>query len=313
MDFLLQYLQHVAMEAGVRLDANETAVLARGLEFVRTQTYDIEYPELKARRFIPVARDVPAGAESFVYHQWDTVGMAKFVANYADDLPLVDTYAKEFVSAILTIGDAYQYSILDLQRAAKDPTIQINTRRARVAREAFEYKVDEVAAIGNTATGLPGFVNHPNVPDVSVVTGDWATASPQEILGDMHALVSAIRANNKTRHSPNTLLLPSAEFGLISQTYLSNDNNTTILKSFLANNPWITDVDEWDRLDTAGAEGAPRIMAYKRTPEVVELLLPQEFTELPPQARNLALMVPCWGRIGGIKFYRPLAAGYMDL
>src|SRR5690554_5233059 len=97
-----------------RLDSRETAMLARQLEYIKAQTYDVRYPAFKARTFIPVSTEVPPGAESITYRQWDQYGMAKVIANYADDLPLVDVVAREFTTKVKSLGEAYQYSIQDL-------------------------------------------------------------------------------------------------------------------------------------------------------------------------------------------------------
>ena len=75
----------------------------------------------------------------------------------------------------------------------------------------------------------------------------------------------------------------------------------------------ITDVDFWHKLDLADAAGTgPRMVTYQRDPEVLELVIPQEFEQFPPQARNLAFVVPCHARVGGVVVYYPLAIVYTD-
>jgi hypothetical protein len=297
---------------GVRLDANETAGLINTWNYARTGNYDIEYTALKARTLIPIANDVPSWAETFSYKSWDRVGMAKFIANYADDLPNVDAFAKEYYAKTHEIGDSYQFSIIDLERGRATGQYQIDTIRARIAREAFELKLEEVAAIGSADHNLTGLVNNANVPVVSAITGTWGTASAQQILADMNKLAQAVVDNTKELHPPDTIIMPATKFGLISTTTLSADNPTTVKTAFLANNPWIKNIDTWYKLNTAGVGNAARMMAYKRDPAVVELLITREFTEEQPQARNLSFVVNCHGRIGGVRFYRPLAAAYMD-
>ncbi|MCK6585953.1 MAG: DUF2184 domain-containing protein [Polyangiaceae bacterium] len=303
----------IAAEIGLRLDANETAVFARQLEFVRAQTYDIEYPELKARRLIPVANDVDPAAEEFTYRQFDFAGRTKVITNPADDSPLVDVQGKEFTSKIITLGDSYAYSVFDLQRASRVGW-QIDQKRAMAAREVAEFDLDDLAAVGNAETGLPGLLNHSDIQLTTADTGAWLTGpkTPLQIIGDMNKLAKAPFLATKERHAPDTMLLPTDHFGHIASTPMSVDNNTTILQFFLRNTPWIRNVEPWYRLATAGAGGATRSMVYRRSPLVMELLISQEFTQLPPQARNYAFVVPCFLRAGGLKLYRPLACRYMD-
>src|ERR1700753_1826899 len=67
-----------------RLDANETALFGRQLEYVSTRIRETKRPELKWRSFVPVSNEAPAGAETWSYTMWDAAGMAEIVTNYAD-------------------------------------------------------------------------------------------------------------------------------------------------------------------------------------------------------------------------------------
>lgn len=312
-EHIAQYLNSLTPAGERRLDARETAALTRQLEMVKSKTYDIQYPGLKARQFIPVSSEANTGANAITYRQWDQYGMAKVISNFADDLPRVDVSVKEFTTPVQSIGDAYGFSIQELRAAAMSGS-QLDTKRASAARRAFEACVDEIAAFGVPDAGLTGFLNHANVGSTSPDTGTWTGATtPANILRDMNKLVQAVIIQTKQVWTPDTLLLPTAAFALISQTFMSADNNMTILRAFLANNPYIKNVDQWVKLDLADAEGdGPRMVCYARNPEVVELEIPQEFEQFPPQWRNLEAVIPCHGRIGGTVIRYPLAMEYMD-
>ena len=60
-----------------RFDAGETAAFYRQLQFIETQIYETKYPQNRARTYIPVAANVPAGYEFFVWRIWDFAGQAK--------------------------------------------------------------------------------------------------------------------------------------------------------------------------------------------------------------------------------------------
>ena len=299
-----------------RMDAKFTAVLEDELEFIKSRTFDIQYPELKARMFIPVSNEVDPGAESITYRQWDEYGMAKIIANYADDLELVDALVEEFTSPVHSIGKAYQWSIQDMRRAAMSGS-RLDQRRALAARRAIERAIEQIAAFGSIGSdpsgGLEGFLNHSNVPLVPPVTGTWSTATSAQIVEDLNTLVSAVVTNTKETQLPDTIIMDQASFALVSQKPIAVDNQTTVLRSFLANNPYIRNIDTWFLSENADAGGTgPRLVCYKRDPEILSLEIPQEFEQLPPEARNLSFVVNCHARVGGVLMYYPLAVAYMD-
>lgn len=300
-----------------RLDANETMVLEKQLEFMRARTADIERPEFKARTLVPITSEVDPGAETWAYSQWDRVGMAKIVANYADDIPKVATFAKKFVQAIETIALGYGWSWLDLQRTAR-AGVPLRTRLANAVRDGFEQKIETIAALGITETGAPGLLNHPNVPTIAAAapaTGTDTTwqggdKTPLEVVDDLLAMENAVVNNTKGVRSADTLVLPLTHLNYIAQKsiYAAAPGNPmdTILSVFLSKSRTITNVEFWFYCDEADA-GDPLAIMYRRDPTVVHMELPLEQQELPPQAKNLSLEINSVGRIGGVAWEYPLA------
>ena len=312
-DFLARLQADVAQHCNIRLDAGETAALARQLEHVAARTYDIKYAELKARRFLPIDTSVDAGAEFYTYRQWDQFGMAKIITNYADDLPRVDVLAKEYPAPIKSLGASYGFSIQDMRRSAMSGS-QLDVKRAAATRRANEQAVDEIAAFGNADAGLGGFSNNANVPIVAPANAPWSTATPLEIVADVNTLVNSIVTATLETFTPETLLLDTASFGIINTRPMSatGDSDKTVLRFILDNNPYITNIDQWGKLTDAGAATVTRLICYKRDSEVLELVIPQEFEQFPPQPRNLEFVIPTHSRIGGVSIRYPLAVAYMD-
>jgi hypothetical protein len=90
LTFLLTTLGVFQSKEELRQDAKFTAVLAKQLEYVKSRTYDIVYPQFKGRMLVPVSNEADTGAETITYQQWDQFGIANILANYADDIELVD-------------------------------------------------------------------------------------------------------------------------------------------------------------------------------------------------------------------------------
>lgn len=314
----IELLRMTLATLGVRFDSDErqdamySAILARELEFVRARTYDIVYPEKKARSLIPVDSTVPPGAETISYDQWDLFGMAAVIANYADDLPMVDVMKERFSSVVQTIGDAYQWSIQDLERAAMTPGAKLSQRRAGAARMVIENRIEDIAAFGLPIGGLNGLLNHPNVSLVAPSTGGWSTATALQMVDDLNKLVEQIVTQTDETFPPNAVVMSSAQRGYMATKKFTN-TDTTALKWFLENNQYINEIETWSKCKLAnGAGTGPRIISYRRDPIVEELVIPKEFTQQPAQARNLSFVVPCHARIGGVVVYYPLALAYMD-
>jgi len=300
-----------------RLDANETAVLEKQLEYMRARTADIERPQFKARTLVPITSEVDPGAETWAYSQWDRVGMAKIVANYADDIPKVATFARKFVQAIETIALGYGWSWLDLQRTAR-AGVPLRTRLANAVRDGFEQKIENIAALGIAETGATGLLNHPNVPEIAAAAPAAGTdtswmggdKTPLEVVEDLLLMENAVINNTKGVRSADTLVLPLTHLNFIAQKsiYAAAPGNPldTILSVFLSKSRTITNVDFWHFCDEAD-NGDPLAIMYPRDPTVVHMEIPLEQQELPPQAKNLSLEINSVGRIGGVAWEYPLA------
>lgn len=308
------------MYDGRRVDANETAIFARQLEYIFTQTYDVEYPELQARSILPIISGIPSGAEQHTYSQFDSVGRAKFVENHDTDFPTVEAKGLQFTGKIKSIGAAYQYTLQEL-RAAAMANFQLDATKARMARLAVETLLDQVAAYGDAATGLLGLTNATNVPSTAKVGVAWndPAITPAIILRDVRAMFSKIWLGTKTTHRANTLLLDSANYDLLANTDFAIVSGTTtlvgsgnLLSYIQANVPGLQRIIPWQRLDTAGASSLARIMALDLNPNVLGLVVPQEFEQSAPQNAGFSTKILCHMRTGGVVVRYPLAVTYMD-
>jgi len=305
-----------------RLDANETALFGRDLEFISARLREVHSTTLKWRQFVPVSSEAPPGAETWSYRMWDSLGMAEIVANFADDIRRVAVTAKKQSYDIATYALGYDYSVLDIERAAM-AGVDYQNKEAEAVRVGFERRLEKLAATGQTGTNIKGLVNHPNVPIIAAAvvgaTSQWGTGTktPDDVLKDLMAAEDSILAATNGVESPDTLILPLSEFRYIQNTPLytgaGSDPTDTILSVYLARTAFVTSVDWWLPLDKADAAGTgPRGIWYRRDARYVHLELTMPPRELPPQAKNLALSVESWARAGGVAWEYPLSAVYMD-
>lgn len=309
-----------------RLDSNESAILADKLQHVKSRIYETRYPEFKATKLIPVSFEIAAGAESYVYYQYDEVGMAKIISDYAADLPRVDVYGKRFVGEIRHLGDSYGFSFQEI-RAASMANLNLDVRKALAARRAIERLIDKIAWFGDKDNGLPGFLTNPNIPGSVASAGtstktDWAHKTADEIIEDVKSLLNGIPSLTKTIEHADTLLLPTEQHALIYTTPRSSLSDKTIadwIKQAYPNLtiemlPLLGDIiNQYGRALVDGSgDSYDCAMAYRRSEEVLTLEIPLVFTQQPAQENNLEMKIPCEARTGGTPVYLPLSCAILE-
>jgi hypothetical protein len=301
------------------LDADEGLFFERELEFVKQQTYDIKYTELKATRMIPVSTAAGPGAESIVYEQYDSVGIMKIIADYADDLPRSDVKGKEFITPVKSLGGGYGYSLQEI-RASMKAGKRLETRKANAARKSYDQRVNNIAwkADGSAAYGgLTGFFYNANTTKSPAPTGTWSTATPDQIIADVNFAINNIKTVTKGVESANVVMMPVEQMALISSTPRSSTSDTTILEFLRRVHPGVTfeELVECDAVDPAPSGGAAPtdlLIAYRRDPNNLTLELPQLFEQLPVQRRNLEFVVNTHARIAGVIMYYPLSVHIVE-
>jgi len=296
----------------VSLDAAGDIFFARQLEYVQARVYEYQYPAYKAYQYIPINYNIPAGAEYVTATGYQSVGRARIINSYADDLPEAGVVGTQLTNPIQSIGTSYRYSHQEI-RSAQYANIDLPMRQAEAARRANDQLVNNLAIAGDPQTSTYGLINNPAVPQ-STVPADgvgnstlWVNKTSEQILRDMNLIVNQIVTNSNGVEMPDTLLLPIEQYTLIASEPRSINSDTTILQYFLLNNQFITTVDWLAQLSEAGTGGADVMIAYEKNENKLAMQIPMAFTQYPPQERNLEFVVPCESRFGGVTIYYPLS------
>jgi len=307
----------------INLDDNQSIFFARELEYIKSRSYDIEYPMLKATQVIPVSTEAGPGAESITYQQFDKLGIAKIISNYADDLPRADVKGKEFTVPVRSVGSSYGYNVQEI-RASQFAGKGLEQRRANAARRAVEQRINNIGFYGSEEDGLQGLFNNPNVTRVAVdenagaTSTKWADKTPDEILADMNNLVNGIVEITNGVEAPNTLLLPIEQYTYITSTARSSTSDTTILQYFLTNNPFIQSVEWLNELKGAGlgagglAAGEDMMIAYDKSSDKLTFEIPQPFEQFAPQEDGLEFKIATHARVSSVIIYYPLSLAFAE-
>lgn len=296
-----------------RLDAAESVFFERQLEHIYAQTFDIRYPELKSRMFVPVSNAAPSGSVEVTYRQYDRVGQAKIIQPGATDSPRVDVHANEFTRPVRWGGASYGWNIIEI-RQAQQTGIPLDSRRAAAARRALEELVDEIAAIGAPDYGIAtGFLNDAAVT-VESATGEWddSGTSADDILADLTTMWTGILSDTQGIEAPNTLVVPPPQYAVLATKPRSATSDTTVRQYMLNNFPGLTAIESWYRLSGAGVAGVDRAVLYNRSPQYLQQEIPQEFEQRPVFERGSNYEVECLIATAGMAFYYPLSARYID-
>lgn len=306
-----------AIEASGRFDANESMFFARQLEAIKAQTYDVKRANLNALQLMPVSTDVPEGATTITYRQYDTVGMAKVIANYANDLPRADVTGKEFTSNIRSIGNAFGYNTQEI-RSAIFAGVNLPARKAMAATRAHQEKINALAFTGDADHGLPGLISNANVPEVTLAadgTGSaktFASKTADKIVRDVNSLINKIISQSKGVHRATEVWMPIEQYALIATTQNSTASDTTILQFLQQVHPGVT-FRQVVELDGAGASGADRRMyALENSRDNWAIEIPMMMKMYSPQQKGLEFEVPVESRFGGVIIEYPLAFAFAD-
>lgn len=306
------------------MDAAESIHFSRELEALRSQSYDVQFPEFKGRQFVPVDNSVNEGAEVVTYRTFEEVGYAEWARDYTKG-PRVDLFGTETTTKIRTLKAAYGYAMQEA-RAARMSGRPLDARKAMAARRAIEQLIDQAAFVGDKVTGgLLGLLNQSStttytVPNGAAASPLWANKTPDEILTDLFGMESAIITGTLDIEKPDTLVLPLSSYQQVATRRLGDGSDTTILKHFLANAVSVNTVLRSHKLEsddaaygeTVSVWTGKRAVMYTRSPEKLQLVIPMEYNQLPPQFDGYEVVTHCEARTGGVVVYYPKSICYAD-
>lgn len=308
---------------GTRFDsADEASVFfARELDYVKSKSYDVEYPELTALNLFPITNETDEGAETVTYYTYDKKGMAKIIDNYSDDLPRADADGKPSTAQVKSLGASYGYSVQEM-RASRLAGKNLDSRKAEAARWAIDSETNKIAWRGDSTYGLLGVLSSAqSIPVYATLITDsnsktkWTEKNPDAILDDINGMAKQVARTTKNVERPDTLCVPADVYMHISTKRIP-DTATSILNYLLENSPYIKNIVSAAELDDDAVETNPYAAAsggsgvaflFKNDPQKLSLENPMAYKQYTAQAKNLETIVPCEARTAGVIVYYPLS------
>lgn len=308
---------------GTRFDSAEDASVffARELDFVKAQSYDVQYPELTALSLFPISSEADAGAETITYYTYDKTGLAKVISNYSTDLPRADVTGKPSYARIKSVGASYGYSAQEM-RASRLAGKSLDSRKGESARFQIDNLTNKIAWAGDVESGLMGVLSTGQSIPMYVIAPNssnntkWAEKTADEILADVAGMEKQVARTTKNVERPDTLCLP-ADVYMDLATRRIPDTNTTVLAFLQEHSPYIKNFVSAAELDADSVETNPYAAAsngsgvaflFKNDVRKISLENPMPFYQYPLQVHNLETVIPCEARTAGVIVYYPMSA-----
>lgn len=308
-------------------DAQQAALsfLIRQGTLIEPTVYAMRYQEIQYQSLIPVDTSAPEWIQSVTYFSMDGVGQAQWFHGNANDVPKVELTREKFETSVSMAAIGYGYTLEELG-TAQLLGMNLSADKATLSRRIAEEKIDAVGFVGDAAKGLTGLVNS-STPTATTAPADgtgsattFASKTPDQILRDINGQLTGIFTGTLGAEIADTILLPYAVLLDLSTRRIDAVNQTTILEWVERNNIYTRTTGQpltirgvFGYLDTAGATSTKRMVAYRRSPEVLKMHIPMPFRFLPAfQSGPLKFDVPGIFRLGGVDIRRPKAVRYLD-
>jgi hypothetical protein len=309
--------------------AAATMNLARELEQVSAQTFDVYKNPTLARQVMQFSNELAPGAETFSYDMYDGVTQCEWITNWGTPVGNSDAFKTRMTGIAYSFGGHYEYTFQDLEASSFANGRSLETERARMNRLGHEQFFDDLAFSGNTDRGIYGISNlligagytvqtfgTVGAPFVKPVVGTWDTGtSTTDLMKDLDGLLSVPEQNTAQRLVANRILLPLSVKPLMTQLFVSGAGlatGRTVESIWKENHPGV-EILYWWRLNTASAIGGPRAIAYKVDPSVCRFVLAYDYKEMPPETSAFQYTINTIARVLGTVSVYPLGMAMMDL
>jgi hypothetical protein len=282
-------------------DAVSLSFAQNNLSNIETQVYARKYQNADYARHVPVVTEGQQWAASTTWYASDTAGEAKFVTGASTDIPYVNVTRDQFNAPNYMIASGYEWNVEELNQALITG-VNLSADLPLASRQVVERRLYQIAMIGaaEKGTGFTGFINDAGVTSYTVgATGTgsstfWANKTPDQILFDVNTLLGGIPTATANVEYADALRIPPSAMRYISSVRLGNGDGSMTILAFLRLNNILTaetgaplDIASIPELETAGAGGNGRMVAYRRSPEVVRFWLPLPFLLMPVRSRSI--------------------------
>ncbi len=315
----------VAQEAGsvgfanaIRgLDLNDAqavnAFLAPQLLRVEQGVYMTKYPLADYAEFMPVDTAGTVWSAGSLFYSGDIAGKPEWFDVASDDMPYADSSREQFLQENHIAGIGYKWNRSDLERA-QQLGVNILADKADAATKTAERFIHGTAMRGDGAKFATGFINNPLATTGAAAGAITAASDADADVAVINAALTSVEVNTKETYQADTLALPTTTHNILASKRMK-DTGMSVL-NYLRQNSVLgaINIKKSRHLETAGAAGVKRLIAYANTPEVHRFHLPGGGHQFFPQWQKgpFSWEVPGIMAIGGYENRIPKAITFAD-
>jgi hypothetical protein len=292
----------------------------------RTHSFLMQrYPSFDYAGLVPVNTDGDMWDVGTLVYSGDIAGKADYIAGKAFDIPNASINFTQGITNFHLAGVGYELSVQEVNRFSRIASqamsgggTDLGARKADAANKVAQKFIYDRVIRGDTRKNTTGLVNNPNVPQASAPNGSWGTATPAQMLADINADLNDVIVNTRETSFPDSVMIATSAFLQANNAQMPNTNESVL--TFLAENNSYTamtgqrlNITHSRELETAGAGGTRRMMAFEKSPDVMEFFLPGPFEFMPLfPTSSMTWRVDGVMNVGQLEIYRPKAVSYRD-
>ena len=279
----------------------DNVIDATALASIDKQLIQPDEDALLARQIAPPRTGDHPGTETIVYKKLTRDGAAKiFNTTGADNVPLVDQYAKPYSQSVFSIVAGFQLTDQEVT-AAQMAGIPVAANKVQTLNQAMAKKENSMFFSGDTPHNMEGLLNYTGVQTYSVPTVDghttWADKTAAQILDDVRAAWKNVELQDN--YHATMLLLNTATSGALHELIGTNAQRT--IYEFIMAQGWFP-----AGILTSGCIPAGTFVILQNTRDVLEYALPMDVKRYDPYKINgFTEELDFKERYGGALIYRP--------
>lgn len=209
----------------------------------------------------------------------NNTGNMPWISAETTAIPGVSVNGQKIVLPLRLLAREISFTSVELERSQLTGQ-PIDSQKTDALNILYQMNTDQMVYIGSTDVGATGLINDAGVTVDNVANGIsgsplWINKTPDEILADVNALLTASWLASAYAVCPGKLLLPPAQFSYLASQKVSSAGNVSILKFLQENcislqvNGSQLDIQPVKWLTGAGVSGVNRMVVYTNSEDRV--------------------------------------------
>ncbi len=295
-------------------DAQQTAAfLTPQLLRVEQGVYMVKYPAADYADFVPVDTQGNVWTAGSLYYSGDIAGKPEWFNVAADDMPYADANRAQFLQENHIAAIGYKINRMDLERG-QQLGINVPAEKADAATKTAERFIHNTAMFGDGLKFATGFIDDAAMTVDAGVSID-ADSDVDADIQQVNDAINRVATDTLETYFADTLAVPRSTYNIMASKRV--DSTGISLLRYLRENSVVEGlrIIPTRHLETAGAGGSKRIIAYANTREVHRFHLPGGGHQFFPQWQKgpFSWEVPGIMAIGGYELRIPKAKVAIDM